>query len=76
MKVAISSKNLWKSYLSVWGTIGILTSFITIFITISSDYKLKIGIGFLILLIIIFFPDILGKQLLKNHDPFLCKLQK
>ena len=54
MKVAISSKNLWKSYLSVWGTIGILTSFITIFITISSDYKLKIGIGFLILLIIIF----------------------
>ena len=53
MKVAILNRNLWKSYLSVLGTIGILTSFTTIFITLSSDYKLKAGIAFLILLIII-----------------------
>ena len=54
MKVAIFNKNFWKSYLSVLGTIGIFTSFTTIFITISSDFKLKVGILFLILLIIIF----------------------
>jgi hypothetical protein len=54
MKVAILNRNLWKNYLSVLGTIGILISFLTIFITISDDYKLKIGMGFLIILIIVF----------------------
>ena len=54
MKVSLFNKNLWQSYLSVLGTIGIFTSFTTIFITINNDLKLKTGIGFLILLFIVF----------------------
>jgi len=55
MKVKALNKNLWKNYLAVLGTVGIFTSFLTIFITISDNYKLCLGIGFLIILIIIFF---------------------
>ena len=54
MKVKALNKNLWKNYLAVLGTVGIFTSFLTIFITISDNYKLWLGIGFLIVLILIF----------------------
>lgn len=54
MKVAISNKKLWKNYLSVLGIIGVFTSFATIFITISNDFKLFVGIGFMIFLIVLF----------------------
>jgi len=54
MKVKILNKNLWKNYFAVLGTIGIFTSFLTIFITINNDHKLWSGIGFLTVLILIF----------------------
>ncbi len=54
MKVKFTNRKLWKNYLSVLGMIGILTSFLTIFITINNDYKLKAGIVFLIILILVF----------------------
>ena len=55
MKVKVLNKNLWKNYLAVLGTVGIFTSFLTIFITIENEYKLCSGIGFLIILGLIFF---------------------
>ena len=55
MKIKLSNKNLWKDYLSVIGIIGTLTSFTTIFITVSDKYKIYLGIVFLIILILIFF---------------------
>jgi len=55
MKVTLSNKNLWKNYLAVIGIIGMLTSFTTIFVTISDKYKICLGIVFLIILILIFF---------------------
>jgi len=55
MKVEVLNKNLWKNYLAVLGTIGIFTSFLTIFVTIDDNYKLYFGIGFSIILFLIFF---------------------
>ena len=46
MKVTLSDKNLWKNYLAVIGIIGMLTSFTTIFVTISDKYKIYFGIVF------------------------------
>jgi Ca2+/Na+ antiporter len=54
MKITIFDKNLWKSYLSVLGTIGIFTSFLTIFISIKDEYKLWIGLIFLVLIVLVF----------------------
>lgn len=55
MKVTLLNKTLWKDYLAVLGIIGILTSFITIFITIADKYKFCLGIIFIIILVLIFF---------------------
>jgi len=54
MKVRAFNKNLWKSYLVILGTIGVFTSFLTIFITIKDECKLATGIVFLVLIITIF----------------------
>lgn len=54
MKVTAINKFFWKSYLAVLGTIGIFTSFLTIFITIKDEYKLWTGVIFLVLVIAIF----------------------
>lgn len=55
MKVTIFDKQLWLDYLAILGTIGLFTGFLTIFITIKDEYKFGLGIGFSILLLIIFF---------------------
>lgn len=55
MKVKLLNKKLWKNYLAVLGTVGIFTSFLTIFITINDNYKMCLGISFLIVLILIYF---------------------
>ncbi len=54
MKVNGLNKSLWKNYLAILGTIGIFTSFITIFITIKDQHKLYVGLGFLLILILVF----------------------
>jgi len=54
MKVTIFNKKLWRDYLAILGIIGLLTGFLTIFITLKDDYKPWMGIGFLILIIAIF----------------------
>ena len=54
MKVTLLNKTLWKQYLTVLGTIGIITSFVTIFVTIDDKHKLCYGIIFLIFLILVF----------------------
>lgn len=54
MKVNIYNKGFLKSYLSILGTIGIFTSFLTIFITIPENLQLKCGFIFFIILLFIF----------------------
>ncbi len=54
MKVTVLNGNLWKNYLATLGTIGIFTSFLTIFITIKDEYKFWTGIAFLLVLIVLF----------------------
>jgi len=54
MKVTAFNTKLWKNYLAVLGTIGIFTSFLTIFLTIKDDWKVWIGIAFLVFIITIF----------------------
>ena len=54
MKVTLLNKTLWKQYLTVLGTIGIITSFVTIFVTIDDKYKLCSGIIFSMVLILVF----------------------
>jgi len=54
MKVAFFNKNLWKNYLAILGTIGILASFVTIFVTIDDEYKFCLGIVFFTILALIF----------------------
>ena len=55
MKVTLLNRTLWKQYLAVLGTIGIITSFVTIFVTIEDKYKLCSGIIFFIVLVLVFF---------------------
>jgi len=54
MKVTLLNKTLWKQYFTVLGIIGVITSFVTIFVTIDDKYKLCSGIIFLIFLILVF----------------------
>ena len=54
MKVKVLNKNLWKNYLALLGKVGIFTSFLTIFIKIENEYKLILGIFFLIIIVLIF----------------------
>ena len=53
--VSVQARFTLIELLVVIGIIGMLTSFTTIFITISDKYKIYLGIVFLIILILIFF---------------------
>ncbi len=54
MKVKLFNKDLWKNYLSILGTIGVFTSFLTIFITVPDDCKLSYGLIFLLIILLIY----------------------
>lgn len=54
MKVNGLNKNLWKNYLAILGIIGVFTSFITIFITISDSNKVCAGLIFFSLMVLVF----------------------
>lgn len=54
MKVTIFDKQLWTDYLAILGMIGIFTGFLTIFITLKDECKFGLGIGFSILLLLVF----------------------
>jgi len=54
MKVKIFNKDLWKNYLSILGTIGVFTSFLTIFITIPESCKLSYGLIFLLIILLMY----------------------
>jgi hypothetical protein len=55
MKVKLFNRDLWKNYMSILGSIGVITSFLTIFLTIPDECKLKSGLIFFIIILVIYF---------------------